>query len=31
VAVDKVSMEGNGVDVSRLKAVRHQLAALLDD
>ena len=31
VAVDKLSKEGNGVDVSRLKAVRQQLAALLDD
>ena len=31
VAVDKLSKEGNGVDVGRLKAVRHQLAALLED
>jgi DNA-binding transcriptional MerR regulator len=31
VAVDKLSKEGNGLDVTRLKAVRHQLAALLDD
>jgi DNA-binding transcriptional MerR regulator len=31
VAVDKLSKEGNGVDVTRLRAVRQQLAALLDD
>ena len=31
VAADRLSKQGNGVDVSRLKAIRQQLAALLDD
>ena len=31
VAVAQPSKNGNGLDVSRLKAVRQQLAALLDD
>jgi DNA-binding transcriptional MerR regulator len=31
VAADRRSKQGNGVDVSRLKAIRQQLAALLDD
>jgi DNA-binding transcriptional MerR regulator len=31
VAVSQDAKDGNGLDVSRLKAVRQQLAALLDD